>query len=131
LKLAKQHGFQALSEQEKPKTGYYKFADIDDTFIISIHHWLKWYKFGFTRSWDNLSLEIRNKRISRVEAIDIIKNMGSEYPKEAVDHFCYWVGITEKVFLDIIAKFRNKNIWTYQNNRWEINNFLIKEWVWV
>ena len=43
-------------------------ADIDDDFI-SIHHWLKWYKFGFTRLFDNLSLEIRNGRMTREQAI--------------------------------------------------------------
>ena len=35
-------------------------SDIDDNFI-SIHHFIKWYKFGFDRAFDNLSLEIRNK----------------------------------------------------------------------
>ena len=32
----------------RPRTGTYDYADIDDDFI-SIHHWLKWHKFGFTR----------------------------------------------------------------------------------
>ena len=47
---------------QNSKTGYYNFADIDDEFLITIHHLMKWYKFGFTREWDNLSIEIRNKR---------------------------------------------------------------------
>ena len=32
----------------RARTGYYDYADIDDDFI-SLHHWIKWYKFGFTR----------------------------------------------------------------------------------
>ena len=43
-------------------------ADIDDEFLITIHHWMKWYKFGFTRLWDNLSLEIRNGKLTRKKA---------------------------------------------------------------
>ena len=36
---------------------------------------MKWYKFGFTRTWDNLSIEIRNKRIKRNQAISyLVKN---------------------------------------------------------
>ena len=31
---------------DKPKTGIYKFADIDDEFLITIHHYMKWFKFG-------------------------------------------------------------------------------------
>ena len=71
-KISKRHGFKAI---KKARTGYYKFADIDDYFI-SIHHWLKWYKFGFTRIFDNLSLEIRNNRISKQQALKIIKSDG-------------------------------------------------------
>ena len=130
-KVAKQHGFEALPEQEPQQTGYYKFADIDDAFIISVHHWLKWYKFGFTRLWDNLSLEIRNGRIARDAAVDIIKQKGNEYPKDAIDKFCHWSGITESSFLNIISKFRNKDIWSYENNYWKIRNFLIVDWAWV
>ena len=57
---------------KKPKTGYYNYADIDDA-LISIHHFLKIYKFGFSRLNDNLSIEIRNKRISRDKAIKILQ----------------------------------------------------------
>ena len=51
-KVSKKVGFKSL---KMAKTGYYNYADIDDNFI-SIHHWLKWYKFGFTRIFDNLSI---------------------------------------------------------------------------
>ena len=64
-----QNGFRAAA---KPKTGLYDFADIDDEYLITVHHWMKWYKFGFTRFWDNLSIEIRAGRMSRAEAIKII-----------------------------------------------------------
>ena len=54
-----------IQYNKKPKTGFYDFADIDDD-LISIHHYLKIiFKYGFSRMYDNLSLEIRNKRISR------------------------------------------------------------------
>src|SRR5690606_31889586 len=43
-RVARQHGFRADS---RPRTGYYAFADVDDEFLITIHHWMKWLKFGF------------------------------------------------------------------------------------
>ncbi len=45
-RVAAEHGF--VADSNGPRTGLYDYADIDDDFI-SIHHWLKWYKFGFTR----------------------------------------------------------------------------------
>ena len=47
LRGGAEHGF-----RENPggaRTGLYDYADIDDDFI-SLHHWMKWYKFGFTRA---------------------------------------------------------------------------------
>jgi len=129
FRVAQEHGFESLSGT--PKTGYYKFADVDDEFIIGLHHWLKWYKFGFTRLWDNLSLEIRNNRMTRDEAIQVISDVGDEYPQEAIDKFCQWVGITESSFRAMAEKFRNKDVWTFQNGRWRIKNFLIPNWIWT
>ncbi len=124
---ATRHGFSADS---RPKTGLYAFADIDDEFLITIHHWMKWYKFGFTRLWDNLSLEIRSGRISRGEAIDIVREVGEERPEEEIQKFCRYVGISRSLFFQIAEKFRNRDIWEKTDNRWKINGFLIPSWKW-
>lgn len=129
FRVSQEHGFEALSD--KPKTGYYTFADVDDEFIITLHHWMKWYKFGFTRLWDNLSLEIRSGRLTREEAIDIITKTGDEYPKEAIDKFCAWADISESTFLEKAEKFRNHDIWEQNNGTWQLKDFLIKDWNWT
>ena len=127
--IARQYGFQAGSG--KPKTGYYQFADVDDEFIITLHHWLKWHKFGFTRLWDNLSLEIRSGRLVRQDAIDIIRQTGNEHPQEAIDKFCQWASIHPEDFFQIAESFRNPQIWTKEYDTWKIKSFLIPEWSWL
>ena len=127
FKISKNYGFKSASQ---PKTGYYNFADIDDEFLITIHHLMKWYKFGFTREWDNLSLEIRNKKISREKAIKIVLKKGLVMPNKEIDLFCKYLNINKKEFIRITNKFRNKNIWYRENNKWKIKNFLIENWKW-
>jgi N-acetyl sugar amidotransferase len=129
FETAKKFGFKSAN---KAKTGYYAFADIDDAFLITIHHWMKWYKFGFTRIWDNLSLEIRNGRVTRDEAISKIRSLGEELPKEEISLFCKYVNISEPRFFEIANSLRNKNIWeTNDQGVWSIKDFLIKDWKWV
>ena len=128
LSVARAHGFQV--REKGPKTGHYNYADIDDDFI-SIHHYLKWYKFGITRSFDNLSLEIRNGRITREEAIQIIRERGEETPYEDIAKFCDFVGITQKHFFRVIEKFRNLDIWIRKEGEWRIKDFLIPDWRWT
>jgi N-acetyl sugar amidotransferase len=127
LAVAKDNGFKV---SDKAKTGIYNYADIDDDFI-SIHHFLKWYKFGITRSFDNLSLEIRNKRISREEAVNRLASFGDETPYEDIRKFCKFVGITEHRFFEISEKFRNKEIWKKIDGVWEIPNYINEGQVWT
>lgn len=127
FRAARKHGFQA--SPDGARTGYYNFADIDDDFI-SLHHYLKWYKFGFTRLFDNLSLEIRNGRMSRDEAIRIVRETGDQTPHEDIDKFSAFVSITRNRFFQIAEGFRNQKIWTRQNGAWKIEGFLIPDWKW-
>ena len=89
---AKKYGFK---NKLNAKTGIYKYADIDDD-LISIHHFLKVFKFGFSRDFDNLSIEIRNNRISRSTAVKLIKN-GFKIPKNDIKKFCKLINISNKV----------------------------------
>jgi N-acetyl sugar amidotransferase len=128
-RIAMEHGFRGRSEG--PRTGYYDFADVDDDFI-SIHHWMKWYKFGFTRLFDNLSLEIRNKRMTRKQALEIIRQKGDQTPYADIDKFCAFAGLSQKRFFKITERFRNPGVWQRRmDGVWAIPGFLIKDWKWA
>ena len=114
-----------------PRTGTFNYADIDDDFI-SLHHWIKWYKFGFTRSYDNLSLEIRNGRISRDEAIARIRNLGDETPWKDLELFSEFSGVPMRKLLETAQNFRSADIWRQRpDGVWEIPDFIIPEWNWM
>ena len=124
LGYALENGFSR--DPDGPRVGYYDYADIDCDFM-SIHHYLKWHKYGFTRTWDNLSLEIRNGRMTRDQAILHLKNIGDETPHDDINKFCDFVKISNDQFFQIAEKFRNRSIWKFEKNNWQINNFLIEE----
>lgn len=127
-RVAAAHGFR--SESAGARTGYYDFADIDDDFI-SIHHWMKWYKFGFTRLFDNLSLEIRNGRMRRDEALVVIRRIGEQTPHSDIAKFCAFASISEATFFEIAERFRNRKIWRQRaDGAWHIPDFLIADWPW-
>ena len=128
LAVARAHGFRA--RDEGPRVGYWNYADIDDDFI-SIHHWLKWYKFGFTRLFDNLSVEIRNGRITREEAVSIIRDQGDRTPHEDIEKFCRFAGIATGRFFEIAETFRNRDIWFQDRGIWKIRDFLVPDWRWI
>lgn len=127
--VARQHGFSV--DDGGVRTGYYDYADIDDDFI-SIHHWMKWYKFGFSRLFDNLSLEIRNGRISRDEAVAIIRRSGDQTPHADIAKFCAFAGIDTARFYEIAERFRNHDIWKRNDKGvWYMPDFLLHDWSWT
>lgn len=127
-RVAASSGFRS---EHRARTGYYAYADIDDDFI-SIHHWLKWYKFGFTRLFDNLSLEIRNGRLSREDALGVIKATADQTPRRDISKFCEFAGVSEQKFYEIAEGFRNCAIWERRSDGiWQIPEFLIPDWEWT
>ena len=127
-RIAKECGFR---EAAAARTGYYAFADIDDDFI-SLHHWMKWYKFGFTRLFDNLSLEIRNGRMTRDKAIAIVRESGDQRPASDIATFCRFAGIAEADFDAVAERFRNAAVWQRRaDGTWYIPGFLIDDWAWT
>jgi N-acetyl sugar amidotransferase len=124
---ARAHGFRAGTAGAR--TGYYDFADIDDDFI-SVHHYLKWHKFGITRSFDNLSLEIRHGRLTRDQAIDWLRRRGDETPHDDIRAMCRFIDRDIDWFMNIAERFRNHDIWKRRNETWQIDGFLIPDWTW-
>ncbi len=128
LAAAAAHGFRF--DAGAARTGYYDYADIDDDFI-SLHHWMKWYKFGFTRLFDNLSLEIRNGRITRQQALQIIRDKGDQTPHADIEKFCAFAGISRERFHGIAETFRNRKVWQQRSDgTWHIPGFPVADWRW-
>lgn len=125
--IAQAHGFEAA---EKPLVGSWNFADIDDEFM-SIHHFLKWYKFGITRAFDNLSVQIRFGKLTRGEAIETLRRLGPQVPQEDIQAFVSFVEQDEDWFWKVCETFRNPTVWHQDDDgRWTIPGFIIDSWQW-
>ena len=75
-------------------------------------------------------MEIRNSRITRNQAIEILSIYGEQKPTEDIKKLCKFLEIKESDFYEIIEKFRNQKIWFKDNNIWKVKDFLIEDWKW-
>lgn len=123
VKIACQYGFKR--REQGPIMGLYDYADLDCMNIV-IHHYFKWLKFGFNRITDNASNEIRKGRLSREEAVKLVKERdGIKPPIEYIEAFCKQIGITMEYFGEIAERFRNHDIWKKD----EYGEWYIKGWI--
>ena len=85
---------------------------------------MKWYKFGVTKLWDNLAIEIREGRMERKDAIEYLKNNTENIPMKEIESFSKYLGISIEFFFEIAEKHRNLSIWKKDDDgNWYLPKF--------
>ncbi len=116
--FVKQRGFK--SRALGPLSGNYIDYDNIDEKLCEINIWLKYIKFGFWRATDQTCYDIWNKRLSRDEAVKIIKKLQDEFPIEYFEDFLIFHNLSSGEFWETVEKFRNKEIWTEVEKAWRL-----------
>ena len=84
---------------------YVPYAQLD-TDLTQVNQLLKCIKFGFGQCMDFACYDFREKRISRKEAIDLVKMYDGKCSDEYIQKFCSYIGISRKEFWYVTEKFR-------------------------
>ena len=107
LDFVKELGF---SENDELKEGTYDKWENLDVYFTVFHDYFKFLKYGFGRSTDHASIEIRYGRITREQGIELVKKYEGKIPRKYLDKFLKSADISEQEFHDICDKFTNKEI---------------------
>ena len=86
-------GFQANTE--RTQGSYSKYSRIDDRIDLSLLY--KIYKILISRASD-AAQEIRNKKITREEGINLVKKYDDEFPINYFKDFLEYIDISENIF---------------------------------
>ena len=107
LDFVKELGF---SENDEVKEGTYDKWENLDVYFTVFHDYFKFLKYGFGRTTDHASIEIRYERITREQGIELAKKYEGKIPRKYLDKFLKSADISEQEFHDICDKFTNKEI---------------------
>ncbi|MBD1151142.1 N-acetyl sugar amidotransferase [Pelagibacterales bacterium SAG-MED25] len=109
--VSKDNGF--LAYEPELEGCYFNFEKIDNH-QHGIHDYFKFLKFGFARATDQLCYMIRRNKITRENAINLVKKLEGKYPKsymgKSLDQILSKIDMTEKEFIKICDNFTNKKI---------------------
>lgn len=75
-----------------------------------VHDYVKYLKYGYGKVSDHVARDIRLKRLTKSEGLNLIKEYLEVKPK-SLSVFLDWLGISEKKFLDHIEPFRDPRAW--------------------
>jgi len=112
-------GFEANSERTEGT--YSKYSSIDDK-IDMFHYFTTLIKFGIGRATYDAAQEVRNGKITRDEAVQLVKMYDQEFPKKYFSDFLAYIDITEEVFWQTVDKFRSQHLWKKDDGEWALRN---------
>lgn len=126
LKWVPQEGFYYTVENtgfspnpERTEGTYSKYNSIDDKtdgyFYYTTH-----IKFGYGRATQDASQEIRNKHLTRGEAVALAHRFDGELPTRYFAEFLEYISLTEEEFHATCDGFRSPHLWERDEAGWKL-----------
>ena len=79
-------------------------------------------KFGIGRATSDSAHEIRDGKISREEAVALVKRYDGEFPNLHFKEFLEYTGLTEGQFEEIIDFWRGEHVWNKTKEGWKLKS---------
>jgi N-acetyl sugar amidotransferase len=100
---------------------YSRYTEIDDK-IVPFHFYMTFIKFGIGRATYDASQEVRNGKITRDEAVNLVNKFDGEFPQKYIKEFCNYININEEEFVKIVDSFRSPHLWKLVNSKWKLRH---------
>ena len=111
-------------ETAKQQRTFDTYNDVDCYHYSGLHDYIKFIKHGYSKITDHVSREIRLKRLSRNEGIELVKKYYKLKPSDQ-NIFCNWMGINSNDLYKKLDKFRSSEIWTYKEKEWQLKDSIL------
>jgi len=93
------------------------YNDVDCFNYSDVHDYIKFIKHGYGKITDHVCREIRLKRMTRKQGMELI-NQNLYLKPQFLSLFLNWIGMTQNGFFYLMDQHRNSEIW-YRNESWE------------
>ena len=114
LEIIKNHGFSV--KEDGPIEGTYTNYENLDECLVGLHDYLKFVKYGFGRATDHVGIDIRNKRMTREEGLELVKKYDGKYPHFAISKFVEFSGLLKFEIDKVIDSFTNPVLYAQDEN---------------
>lgn len=109
--LAQANGFQTTGKVVEGSMVDYENID---NYQVGIHDYFKFLKFGFGRTTDIASLHVRRGRLTRSQAVDLVKKRDGKFPwsylGKPLSEILAPIDVTVDEFIDICDRFTNDSL---------------------
>ena len=100
---------------------YTKYISLDDR-IDGFNYYTMYIKFGLGRTTIESSQEIRNKHLTREEAVALVRRFDGEFPMQYFHEIMDFIGMKPDYFHELCDKFRPPHLWKKENGDWKLRH---------
>ena len=100
------YGFESAPQERTFNT----YEDVENLHLAGTHDYIKFLKYGYGKVSDHASREIRLRRMTREEGIEMVRQYSRRIPAD-LPLFLKWAGMTESEFYECVDRFRDPRIW--------------------
>lgn len=101
-------GFTANTE--RTEGSFSKYSSIDDK-VDPFHYFTTLIKFGIGRATYDAAQEVRNSKITREEAVTLVKKFDLEFPHKFYTDFLEYIDTTDDEFWSTVNLHRSPHLW--------------------
>ena len=114
------HGLEIRDDIPENTGALFPFEALDEDFVFE-NQMMKYIKFGFGKVTDEVCEQVRFGRMTREEAVELVKKYDGKCSSEYIHRFCNYLEISEEEYWKVVEKFRNKDIWEKDGNgQWKL-----------
>ncbi len=112
-------GFQA--NPVRTEGTYSKYNSLDDK-IDGLHYYTTFVKFGLGRASYDAAQEIRNRHLTREEAVALVRKFDGEFPERYFKEVMDYIGMEPEHFRALCDGFRSPHLWRRDGDRWVLRH---------
>jgi hypothetical protein len=119
-----QHEAMVTSYEYEPATQQRTFDtcnDVDCQHYSGLHDWIKFSKWGYGKASDHASREIRLRRMTRDQGIDLVARYRDVAPADE-SRLLKWLNLSNAEFEQTIDRFRDPRIWEHNGSSWTLRD---------
>jgi hypothetical protein len=119
--MIRMYGYEAAVQQRTFNT----YEDVHCFHSAGLHDYIKYLRLGYGKVTDHASREIRLRRMTRQQGIEMVRRYSEVEPAD-IDKFLDWVEWGRDELLDCVRDRRDPMIWQKsQNGHWSLSDSLL------
>ena len=87
-----------------------------DEDFVAVNQMMKHLKLGFGMTTDDVCEDIRYGRMSRAEAVELVKRYDGKCAPSLIERFADYIEISVERFWEVAESFRNPALWRRRGN---------------